>query len=284
MPGITGFITTVPRADQQAVLGRMLGCMLHEPFYKHGSLAQKELGLGVGWVSHPGSFADCNPVWNERGDIGLIFSGDHFDDTNAPDARSLVRRYEEKGPGFFESLNGVFSGVLIDRRQSKVILFNDRYGLGRIFFHETKDGFYFSSEAKSLLKVLPQLRQLDMASLGEFFSCGCALQNRTLFAGVSLLPGASAWTFQPEQPVRKETYFNREAWENQPEISAEDYYQKLDETFSRVLPRYFRGAQKVGLSLTGGLDSRMIIACPEAPTTSAARRTVRARRALRTKS
>ena len=144
-------------------------------------------------------------------------------------------------------------------RQS-VVLFNDRYGLGRIYYHENADGFYFSSEAKSLLKVLPELRQLDLTSLAETFSCGCVLQNRTLFPGISLLPGGSMWTFAQSGNIRKESYFNRRIWENQPLLSGAEYYEKLKETFARILPRYFRGTRQVAMSLTGGLDGRMIMA------------------------
>jgi len=261
MPGITGFISHADIQNQQSTLERMVGSMKHEAFYNTGTLLEKELGLGVGWVSHAGSYADCNPIWNAQRDIGLVFAGEHFGHFGAgPDARSLVALYEEKGDAFFEALNGVFSGVLIDRRQSKVVLFNDRYGLGRVYFHESADGFYFASEAKALLKVLPETRRLNETGFAEFFSCGCALQDRTLFYGISLLPGASAWTFRPGQPVEKKTYFDRSVWEKQSELPTEEYYKKLDETFTRILPRYFQSQQKVGLSLTGGLDSRMIMA------------------------
>ena len=40
----------------------------------------------------------------------------------------------------------------------------------RIYYHEGKDEFLFGSEAKPLLKVKPELRELDMQALGEFIS------------------------------------------------------------------------------------------------------------------
>src|SRR5262249_14439609 len=47
---------------------------------------------------------------------------------------------------------------------------------------------------------------------------------------------------------------------------SEDYYQKLCDVFSKVAPRYEASTQKLGVSLTGGLDSRMILAAaPPAP-------------------
>jgi asparagine synthase (glutamine-hydrolysing) len=139
-------------------------------------------------------------------------------------------------------------------------LFNDRCGLGRVYVSEGAHGLLFSSEAKSILKVRAATRQLDPASLGEWLSCGCVLQNRTLFAGISLLPPASAWTFRPGAAVAKSSYFDAARWEGQPLLSEEHFYSELRETFPRVLRRYFGGRQQVAMSLTGGVDGRMIMA------------------------
>jgi asparagine synthase (glutamine-hydrolysing) len=138
--------------------------------------------------------------------------------------------------------------------------FNDRYGINRLYFHKNEHGFYFSSEAKALLGVLPHARALDPTSLGEVFSCGCVLQNRTIFRGISLMPGGSAWTFRPGEDVRKEYYFSKELWEQQPTLSEAEYYERMKDTWKRILPRYFRGDERMALSLTGGVDSRMILA------------------------
>ena len=69
---------------------------------------------------------------------------------------------------FLEKLNGWFSGVLLDLREQKFVLFNDRYGVNRIYYHEDSRGFYFSSEAKSLLKILPALVNLICVAWARF--------------------------------------------------------------------------------------------------------------------
>jgi asparagine synthase (glutamine-hydrolysing) len=140
------------------------------------------------------------------------------------------------------------------------LLFNDRYGLNRIYYHECKEGLYFSSEAKSLLKVLPELRHFNYDSFGETFSFGCVLQNRTLFKGIYLLPGGSLWKCSPGQNIQKGSYFRQSIWENQELLGETEYYTKLRETWSRILPRYLRGKERVAISLTGGKDTRMIMA------------------------
>src|SRR6266550_4325964 len=161
---------------------------------------------------------------------------------------------------------GLWSGWAC--HEETFILFNDRYGVNRIYYHEDARGFYFSSEAKALLKILPGTRRLDLRSLGEVLSCEAVLQNRSLFSGISLLPPGSAWVFSRGEPVKKKTYFKQETWESQPQLSESEFYEKLKETWTRVLPKYFTGKQSIGLSLTGGVDSRMILAwAPRSPGT-----------------
>ena len=236
---------------------------------------------GVGWASLGGSFSDCLPVWNEAKDICLVFSGESFVEPfdlaelvarghsfNRENASALVHLYEDKGLGFLERLNGWFSGLLLDLREKNAILFNDRYGLNRVYYHENETGFYFSSEAKSLLKVLPEIRFFDPVGLAEALSCGCALQNRSLFSGVSLLPGGSAWVFAPGQPVRKEVYFSRRVWEEQEPLSGMEFCEQLNATFPHVLQKYLGGQNEIGMSLTGGLDGRMIMAWANRPAES----------------
>jgi asparagine synthase (glutamine-hydrolysing) len=274
MPGIVGIISKHgASAESRSLIQSMVDCMTHEAFYVSGTYINEELGLWSGWTCHQGAFADRLPIWNEKKDICLLFSGEDFADRadvdalktrghdfNSSDASYLVHLYEEMGYEFLEKLNGWFSGVLLDLREQKLVLFNDRYGVNRIYYHEDSRGFYFASEAKALLKILPGTRELDLRSLGEVLCCEAVLQNRTLFSGISLLPPGSSWVFSRGEPVKKKTYFKREGWESQPQLSESHFYQKLKETWARVLPKYFLGKQSVGLSLTGGVDSRMILA------------------------
>jgi asparagine synthase (glutamine-hydrolysing) len=278
MPGITGIISHRLSAENRVQLSSMIKSLLHEDFYKSGSLVNEVAGVAVGWVSHPGSFADCMPVWNEDKNILLVFSGEDYQNRapieklrgeghefTASNASYLVHLYEQLGLQFLEHINGWFSGLILDLREKRAFLFNDRFGVGRICYLEAEAGFYFSSEAKSLLKIFPHLRSLDVRSLAEIFSCGSVLQNRTLFSGISLLPGGSVWSFSQSQPAQKDKYFEPRLWEEQSPLGEAEYYEQLKETWRSILPNYFPENQRAGLSLTGGVDSRMILAWAPCP-------------------
>lgn len=247
-------------------LNGMLATLLHEPFYNSGTWADESLGVYVGWVAQQNSFADRMPLRNQRGDVVLTFSGEEFSDPGTPrrieqnGASYLVHLYEEDA-SFPAGLNGRFHGLLADRNRGTVLLFNDRYGMNRLYYHQSRDAFYFASEAKAILAVCPELRTLDARGVGEFIACDAVLENRTLFQGIQVLPPASAWTFRNGSLERKRTYFHPREWEEQETLEPETFYQELRQTFTRNLPRYFGGCQRIGMSLTGGLDSRMILAC-----------------------
>src|ERR1700722_6906476 len=273
MPGIAGLISKMPRERAQRELHAMVEAMRHESFYETSTWMDETAGVYVGSVERNGSFADGMPLVNEREDAVLFFSGEEFPDPGrlrqlkekghdfeANGSSSYLVHLYEDDPKFPANLNGRFHGLAVDRRNGRSMLFNDRYGMHRIYYHETKDAFYFAAEAKAILAVRPELRTANSRGLGELVACGCVLENRTIFEGVHVLPIASAWTFQNGTVTEKGNYFQPSEWEMQPERDLESYYHELRETFSRILPRYFGGREAIGLSLTGGLDTRMITA------------------------
>lgn len=250
----------------------MVARLRHEDFYVTGTWVEESLGICVGWVARKGSFADKMPLRNERGDVVLAFAGEEFPEPGtarrlkeaghdfSADGPSYLAHLYEEDPTFPAGLNGRFHGLVADLRRGTATLFNDRYGMERLYFHESKDAFYFAAEAKAILAVRPELRRLDPQGMGEFISCGAVLENRTLFEGIGVLPPGSAWTFRNGSLEKKASYFDPKEWEGQETLDTESFYREVREAFTRNLPRYFGGPEPVAMSLTGGLDTRMIMA------------------------
>lgn len=272
MPGIVGLFTRMPRESAEPQLLRMVEAIRHDSDYNTGIWIDECLGVYVGWAARKNSFSDGMPLFNERGDVILVFSGEEFPEPDtacrlkerghefeAKAASYLVHLYEED-PAFPAGLNGRFHGLMMDRTRGTAILFNDRYGMHQVAYHEAKEGFYFAAEAKAILAVRPELRTVDPQGLGELVSCGCVMEDRTLFKGIHLLPPAAAWVSRQGSITRRDSYFQPREWEEQPSLEGECYYKEIRQIFSRKLARYFNGQERVGMSLTGGLDTRMIMA------------------------
>jgi asparagine synthase (glutamine-hydrolysing) len=272
-----GLITRMPPERARRELCGMVETLCHESSYVTGIRTDADLGVYVGWVARRGSLSDGMPLRNERADVCLTFSGENF-----PEPGTVARLRErghsvdiegpaylvhlfEQDPTFPAGLNGRFHGLLTDRTQAHTMLFNDRYGMHRLYYHQSKEAFYFAAEAKAILAVRPELRRIDCRGLGEFVACGCVLENRTLFEGIHVLPPASAWLFRNATLANRGTYFHPQEWEDQELLEPESYYKQLRQVFSGNLPRYFHAGQGVGLSLTAGLDTRMIMAWHKPP-------------------
>lgn len=263
MPGILGVISKRPGSSNEEDLRGMMASMHHEEFYERGVYRIEQVGAYLGWVSQKGSYSAVMPVINRTKDVILIFDGEHFAESNrnaSAGAGNLMELYEEKNENFFESLNGWFAGVLVDLRLNKVFLFNDRFGMRKVYYHESDEAFLFASEAKALLRVRPQLREFDSVGLGQYLGCSCTLGERTLFKGISRLPAGAMWNWNGSKTVSRKSYFKPESWEKLPALDAENFYNTFEDTFAKVLPRYF-SSDHVAMSLTAGLDTRLLMAC-----------------------
>lgn len=252
------FAGLIPKTGPAArsKLDAMLAGMARRRAAQLGSHTEPGGKLALGWMLFQEPAGALASLWQDSPHAALLIAGDFLVEGN----QSPLEAYAAEGDNFLRKLNGRFCGVLLDRRARKTILFNDRFGLGRIYCHEAADGFCFSSTAKAILAAAPATREIDQRGLAEWVSVGCVLQDRTLFSGISLLPPGSAWTFHEDGRIDKRRYFRPEEWEQLSPLSPAEYQDRLEQVFERVAPRYLRGPQKVAVSLTGGLDSRMILA------------------------
>ncbi len=269
MPGIAGIIRREPSEGIDADVKSMVDSMVHEKDYAHGTYSNAEMGIYLGWAGHSCSIAKCMPLITADRRRMLILIGEHFDhrvdgpaSKNNGDrhGRDLLPLFEELGDSILKELNGWFCGVLIDLDSRRTTLFNDRYGMGRVYVYEGQEEFVFASEAKAILRARPALRKIDPKGLAQYLRFNCTIGNSTLFKDISLLPAASSWSFDGARIQQKKTYFDFGEWEAQPVLDVEEFYQRFEETANRVFPSYMEAPQPVALSMTAGLDTRAILA------------------------
>jgi asparagine synthase (glutamine-hydrolysing) len=279
MPGLIGIIGRGDCSEKKHQLEAMMSATHREDFYRRGTFVDESLGVYVGWTALEGSFADEMPIRNEKGDVALFFSGEEYSGSSIrqelkqrghcvgqKEAAYLVHLCEDD-PRFVEKLNGMFHGLAIDFRNRAAVLFNDRYGMQRLYCHEAADGFYFASEAKAILAVRPELRTIDPQGLGEFVSYSCVLGGRTVFKGIHVMPAASEWAFKGAQLASRRTYFDPHAnGKSRPPSrrgpSMRNFALFLRQPFLSIST----DPERLGIAMTGGLDTRVILALhPVAP-------------------
>lgn len=268
MPGVAGIIRRHPCDAAEGDLHSMVASLRHEVFYTGHEYINSELGLYLGWQAHPGSLAQNIPFISRDKRFLLFIVGEHFShaagsafDSSAHTGQGLGETLtcllEHWDVHSLQLLNGWFSGIAVDLHLRQITLFNDRFGMGRIYLHEGTDEFIFATEAKAILRIRPGLRKLSNESLAQYLRSNCVMGNKTLFQDISLLPSGSAWTFNSCSDPKKSTYFDFAQWEQQPVTTPEKFNEQFCAVVSAMLPAYLNGA--VGLSLTAGLDTRVIL-------------------------
>jgi asparagine synthase (glutamine-hydrolysing) len=237
----------------------------HEPFYRTGTWIDESLGVYVGWTVIENSFADGMPLRDASRDLTLIFSGEEYGNQGAAlqsdgTEAAYLLRLAANNAEFPLQLDGLFHGLLADALNGSVTLFNDRYGMHRLCHHESQDAFYFAAEAKAIVAARPDLRVPSPQGLGEFLACSCVLEDRTIFKDIAVIPAGSRWIFSNGAARQKQTYFHPDEWEKQPPLDMESFYHGLQQSLEKSLPAYFDGSQQTGVALTGGMDTRVILA------------------------
>lgn len=255
-----------------AIVKQMSAAMRYEQHYKETLLSCPAVGACVGRVS----LLDDTELVRAEDDANVIavtmgapvsrlpdWEGPTTDVCVGPGAREVVRAYRRTGEDALAGISGICAAFIADQTRAKCLLFNDRYGRERIFLHFSGTRTFFSSEAKAILAVAPQTRAFDPTGLAELLACGCTLGSPSLFRGIEVLESGTVLTFEGPT-VKRRRYFDQGRLEQLEPVRGKEFLEGLGEALRFAVNASVGADIRVGISLTGGLDSRMIMASLDA--------------------
>ena len=202
MCGIAGFVGDGTTVD----LARMTSALVHRgpdgeglwiDEVQHVFLGHRRLAI----VDIEGGE---QPMWNEDGQIGVVFNGEIYNHveirdnlrrrghrfvSDHSDTEVLVHGYEEWGEGLPLQLNGMFAFAILDRRQKRLFLARDRFGEKPLYYCARRNLFAFASELTALACHSAVSHSLDLTSLQKFFAYGYVPAPRAMLEGTAKLPG-----------------------------------------------------------------------------------------------
>lgn len=183
--------------------------------------------------------------------------------TNSSAAASIVLQlYLDENLAFLPRLRGSYACAILDARRMQVHVFNDRRGSRPLYLQRQAHGSHGQeiSIAPEVATLAARSRSaLDPLAVSEFLLVGAQFGNRTLFQGITRFPSASVMTLTPG------SFEIHPYWELRVEPSREtgseaDLARRLVELFSRGLSRQLAAVRDPFLFLSGGVDSRVILA------------------------
>lgn len=210
---------------------------------------------------------------NEDGTIWIVFNGEiynflelrerlvargHVFRTHS-DTEVIVHLYEEMGADCVRELQGMFGFAIWDAPHGRLFLARDRVGIKPVYYTETKEGFLFASELKSILTIPGVGRALNPAAIRTFLAFNYLPGEDTLFASIhKLLPGHSITV---ENGVATTTRW----WDL--DFSGPRYSGTFDEACDELhgligsaVRDHMIADVPVGVLLSGGVDSSAVLA------------------------
>ncbi|MBX3744428.1 MAG: hypothetical protein KF833_03895 [Verrucomicrobiae bacterium] len=184
-------------------------------------------------------------------------------------AKIAFLRYRQSGLPALESIGGNVAVILHDPSTRTLHLVTDCAGAFPVFHGHTPDGDVFGSHPDVVADAAGENSRLDTISLAEFLLTNTVTPPHTYYERVKAVDHASTVTatFQDQAPPtlsRHRTFdFSLAA---DPNASEEDLAGALAEALRRAVRR--RTLPRLGttaVALSGGLDSRALLACIEDP-------------------
>ncbi|EGA70932.1 asparagine synthase, partial [Vibrio sinaloensis DSM 21326] len=208
------------------------------------------------------SSVGCTSVWVDGEAYNLSELNDIFPFINTESfALSLARAYQLNVlEDFLAQVDGYFYAILIDEEAGLVKLISDRYGMRMLYWYTDGAKLIFSPNVLDILSVDDVELELDRESIECFKELGYVLEDNTFLDNIKLIKPASIVTFGIEDSefsfVR---YWKWSQIEKNP-IEFEDAVNTLGELFLAAVERRYRVEEKIGVAVSGGLDSRAIVA------------------------
>lgn len=174
------------------------------------------------------------------------------------DTEVILAAYERYGLDCFPKLNGIFAVVIYDKEKDELIMARDPLGVKPLFYHLAGKKFLFSSEIKSLLEFSELERKLDLESLNLYLRLLYVPGPRTMLASVKKLePGYLGIVRSGQLALKKYHQWPKaEKLSDLPEI-----YPQTKKKVEEAVIRQMVSDRPLGIYLSGGLDSSIILNC-----------------------
>ncbi len=163
------------------------------------------------------------------------------------------------------AIDGVFVAVLYDRVARRVHLVTDRFGYGYVYWKRDGRRLVWSTTLAAFA-ASDEAPALDRLAVRQFLSLGHLVGDRSWFPGVSLLPPGSVLTYDID--TDRHTLCRYWWWTSLPtpieRPALREAAHELGRRFRAAVAKRCAPGETTGVLLSGGLDSRAVLAAAPA--------------------
>jgi len=262
--GIAGIVGAYPDRDQ--AVRQMIARLAHRGPDDEGLFADEHAALGHRRLSILDlTAAGHQPMKGERAWISLNGEIYNFAELRAElearghrfrsrsDTEVVIRLWEEEGDACLARLRGMFALAIWDPPARRLLLARDHFGQKPLYWAQAGGALLFASEMKALAPLVPAA--VDPAGIDAFLSLGVVPSPSTCTAAIRRLPPATLLELRPGEAPRL-----RRWWQPARRAIQGDVFEEVDAHLRRAVKEQLVADVPVGLFLSGGIDSSLILA------------------------
>lgn len=219
------------------------------------------------------SISGHQPMVSHDGNYVLIFNGEIYNYLSLKkelqtmgyefhshcDTEVLLNAFCHWGLDVLTKLDGMYAFAVFDRREEKVIIARDCFGIKPLFYAKLEDKFVFASEIKVLLEMISQKRRVNAQALYDYLRFGLTdHKEETMFAGIKQVRPAHYMIVDANTSniLQQDRYWSLNIEPNKDQKNREETFQQL---FLNNINSHLQSHVEVGATLSGGLDSSAIV-------------------------
>src|SRR5215469_8512220 len=274
MCGICGQYNFRNQAPVRRVdLGAMTNSMIHRGPDDEGYYVEGPLGFGFRRLSIIDLAGGHQPMADQEESVWVVFNGEiynfpelkrelqdfgHVFRTNS-DTEVIIHGYKQWGEEVLNHLNGMFGLAIWDVRKKRLVLARDPFGIKLIYYRIEGESLYFGSEMRPIRAAMPGKSEIDTTSLNLFLRYRFTPSPYTILKGVrKLAPGTKLVVQNGSSEVSRWYRFKPEPFS--PAKSSAEAKEELLSLYKAAIKRQLISDVPVGLLLSGGIDSGLLLA------------------------
>jgi asparagine synthase (glutamine-hydrolysing) len=267
------------RPDLEAV-ARMSPCLGRRGPDSHGAWSNRSLALNHHRLKIIDlSDAGSQPMLDDELRLVMVFNGCIYNHhelreeleshgyrfRSTSDTEVIMKAYHRWGAHCVERFLGMFAFVIHELDTGRTVFARDRLGIKPLYLSESSASgnrfIRFASTLPTLLAAGDVDTSIDPVALHHYLSWHSVVPApRTILTGVRKLPPATVRTYEPDGTSSEFEYWNPPATRPDVVRSPQEWNELVIEAMRRAVARRMVSDVPVGVLLSGGLDSSLVVA------------------------
>ncbi|NUW66078.1 asparagine synthase (glutamine-hydrolyzing) [Vibrio coralliilyticus] len=278
MCGFAGIFNYLRHSEvNKELIATMTNAIQHRGPDDSGVFVDGDIGLGFARLSIIDPLDGFQPMRSIDGRYSLVFNGEIYN------YRELRKSLSAQGYSFRtqsdtevilalfetgevipeEKLHGMFAFALYDSVKRQLILSRDRMGKKPLFWSHIEDGIAFGSEIKSLLKLSDIQKEPNWRVLSDFLTLSYCPESgteypETAFEGIFHVPPGGRLIVGQE--IKKQIWWKLPSYLEKDKATSINWEDEILNCLRDSVQRRLVSDAPLGIFLSGGLDSALILA------------------------